>query len=465
MADILIVDDEEDIRSLISDILKDEGYTTQTASNAAQALGCFDSGQVPKAMILDIWLEGSDLDGLGVLKAVKSRYPNLPVVMISGHGNIETAVRSIRLGAYDFIEKPFKAEKLLIVLQRALENSNLVHINTALQERQRQITEILGNSRLIQVARGAALTAAPSNSRVFISGEPGTGKEALALSIHHASKRVHKPFVVLNVANLPPEQLEGELFGSYSPDKGYNRGAIEVAEGGTLFIDEAAGMPLSTQTTLLNFMQQNSYQRIGSKDAMKADVRIISASSADISSALETGTLQKSLYYRLSVVPIKMPALRERREDIKVLVEHFLRQFAGENPAKRLTISEEAYAVLHLYDWPGNVRQLRNIVEWIAMMSQKGAQQVVEMEHIPQDILDSVQDKHRSLNPLHSDIISKKLKQARDIFEKQYITAQLERFGGNISKTAQFIGMDRTALHRKLRLLQISVVANDSECA
>ncbi|MBS0235913.1 MAG: sigma-54-dependent Fis family transcriptional regulator [Proteobacteria bacterium] len=464
MTDILIVDDEEGIRSLVADILKDEGYTPQLASSAAQAIDIIDNSPPPKVAILDIWLEGSEMDGLGVLKHLKARHPNVPAIMISGHGNIETAVRSIRLGAYDFIEKPFKGEKLLIIVQRAIEAASLAQMNHSLQEQHKLAIDLHGSSRAIQIVKTAAITAAPANSRIFITGEPGTGKEVLARYIHLNSKRAGKPFIVLNVANLPPEQIEGEMFGMQSSDKGLIAGALEMADGGTLFIDEIADMPLSTQTKLLKFLQQNSYERIGQKGEIKSDVRIIASSSVDIKTALDAGTLQKSLYYRLSVVPIRIPPLRERAEDLQELAEHFAKQLAG-SQSKHVKITQEAYAILQMYEWPGNVRQLRNTVEWLTMMAASRAQAQITPELLPQDIVDSVQNKHTFLKPFNSDLISKELKPARDSFEREYLLAQLKRFGGNISKTAQFIGMDRTALHRKLRHLGIAVAANDAECA
>lgn len=451
MTDILIIDDEADIRDLISDILQDEGFTTTTVKNSAQTLEHLENGRAPKAVILDIWLEGSDLDGIGLLKHIKSNYPNIPVIMISGHGNIETAVKTIRMGAYDFIEKPFKAEKLIILVRRAIETSVLAAQNITLKQNYEVNADIVGNSKSIQSLRNAALLAAPTNSRVFITGEVGTGKEVLARMIHNKSKRGNHPFMIMQSASMSAEQLEDQLFGTHAS----SHGLLEVCDGGTLFIDEISEMPLATQNKLLHFLQQNTFQRIGSGLMIRSDVRIIAASSKNIDDEVAAGNISQSLYYRLNVIPLHITPLRERKEDIKPIAEHTIQQHALQQ-GRKILITDDAYSTLCAYDWPGNVRQLLNTIEWLIIMSQNSTAEI-DVSSLPQAIIDAVHNKHTKLNPLSSEIISKQLKQARDLFEKEYIIAQLDRFNGNISKTAAFIGMDRTALHRKIKSLGVQI--------
>lgn len=451
MPNILIVDDEADIRELISDILKDEGFTTSCAKNAAQALECMQEVE-PKAVILDIWLEGSHIDGIGVLKAIKNSYPNIPVIMISGHGSIETAVKTIRMGAYDFIEKPFKAEKLLILVRRAIEASILFAQNISLRLNNKISDDIIGNSKSMQNLKDAAILAAPANSRVFITGEAGTGKEALAQMIHKHSKRSDAPFMILHAANMTPEQLEDQLFGAYGAE---TQGLLEICDGGTLFIDEISDMPLATQTKLLHFLQQNTFRKIGSKIIKSSNARIIATSSKNMAEELKCGKLNQSLYCRLNVIPLHMPPLRERKEDIKPLTEHQIQQFAISH-GRKIHIKDDAYNVLCAYDWPGNVRQLLNTIEWMVIMSQNYSTEI-GVANLPQTILDTVHNRHQNLNPVSSEIISKPLKQARDLFEKEYLLAQLNRFDANVSNVAKFIEMDRTALHRKLKSLNIGI--------
>lgn len=447
MANILIIDDQPDIRELISDILRDEGFTTSTAKNAAQALTCLETEQTPKAIILDIWLEGSHLDGIGLLKSIKTSHPAIPIIMISGHGTIETAVKTIRFGAYDFIEKPFKAEKLVILVKRAIESYTLAAQNNSLKQNNSLGADIIGNSKTTQALRNAAMLAAPTNSRIFITGEVGTGKEALAQMIHNHSKRNKHGFMVLQAASTLAAQLEEQLFG--------NQSLLEMCDGGTLFIDEISDMPLTVQTKLLHFLQQNSFQKLGSNTTIKVDVRIIAASSKNMDEELNAGHISQSLYYRLNVIPLHISPLRERKEDIKSIAEHTIQQLAS-TQGRKIHVTDSAYTTLCTYDWPGNVRQLLNTIEWLVIMSQNSSADI-QPSDLPQAILDAVQGKHRNLNPISSEIISKQLKQARDLFEKEYLMAQLDRFDGNISKTATFIGMDRTALHRKIKSLKLQI--------
>lgn len=448
MSTILIIDDEADIRGIISDILEDEGFSTHQAKNASQALDYLKSNKAPRAIILDIWLEGSDIDGIGLLKVIKSNHPNIPVIMISGHGNIEMAVKTIRLGAYDFIEKPFKSEKLVILLNRAIENSIITAQNNSLKQSSNLHADIIGKSKSITSLKSAALLAAPTNSRIFITGEVGTGKEVLARMIHYHSKREKHNFMVLHAA--ASDKIEAEIFGD--SDKA---GILESCDGGTLFIDEISDLPFFIQSKLLNFLQQGSFERLNSDVNIKSDVRIIAASSKDMESEIESGNFSESLFYRLNVIPLHISPLRDRKEDIKLIAEHSILQHSH-SYGRKLTITEEAYTTLCTYDWPGNVRQLINTIEWLFIMSQNSSSEI-GVNNLPQAIIDSVENKHSNLNPVTNEIISKKLKDARDLFEKEYILAQLSRFDNNISKTANFIGMDRTALHRKIKALDINI--------
>ncbi len=461
MAHILIVDDEADIRELIADILRDEGYQPLCASSASEAIQCFENGELPSAVVLDIWLEGSEMDGIGILKYVKSNHQNIPVIMISGHGNIETAVQTIRFGAYDFIEKPFKAEKLIIMVNRAIEAFRLAQENKALKLQEKLIGELIGASKAIQQLKAAALMAAPSNSRIVITGEPGSGKEVLARLIHDNSKRAKKPFCILHSSNLSEEQLEVELFGT--ENKNFKKaGLLEKADHGTLYIDEISEMPIATQGKLLKFLQTQTFHKIGGSKDIKPDVRIIAASSKNLENEITSGKFNQSLYYRLNVVPLRIPPLLERKEDIKYITEHFLKSFSNSLGVPYKSLSDEALTLMSAYDWPGNIRQLSNVVEWLYIMTSDDVKEITA-EMLPQEVLLSINGKHKNLNPVNSDILSKELKKARELFEKEYLCAQLNRFSWNISKTADFIGMDRTALHRKIKSLNIKVTSATEE--
>ncbi len=435
MTGILIVDDEADIRDLVSDVLSDEGYETVCASSAAKAIDAVTSGNF-SAVVLDIWLEGSEMDGIGVLKAIKSVDADLPVIMISGHGNIETAVQTIKLGAYDFIEKPFKAEKLTIMVERAVNTYNLLCENNLLRNQtSAPLIETEGSSRLMQIVLKASQSAAASNSRVIITGEDGTGKEFLAKYIHKHSQRGAKNFAILNSASLTDDNFEAELFG-----KDHKIGILQRCKGGTVYIDEILDLSPKVQAKFLNVLQD-----------IKFNVRIISGSSRDLAKAIEEGRLNSSLYYRLNVVPINIPPLRERKEDIEILAEKFLNHFSLVMGLNKVALSDSALAALQLYNWPGNTRQLKNIMEWLMIMKAKD-KQIIEAEDLPGEIKpfsESVDNDNWVSNAF-----LKPLKDARDSFEREYLSAQLNRYGGNISKTALHVGMDRTALHRKLKLLK-----------
>lgn len=454
-ADILIVDDEADIRDIVSDILKDAKYATRTAHNSDTAFKAL-AERVPSVLILDIWLQGSEIDGLGILEVVKKKYPHLPVIMISGHGNIETAVSSIKIGAYDFIEKPFKEDRLLLVVSRALENARLRSENMELKTRGKFEMQLNGSSPAITSVRTALEKIAPTASRVLITGAPGTGKEMIARLIHAKSQRAAANFVVMNAAGLTPDRVEAELFGveDSNPTGGAEKlGLFERAHNGTLFIDEVADMPLETQGKVLRALQEQSFTRVRGNQRVEVDVRVIAASNRDLETEIAAGRFREDLYYRLNVVPLRMPSLKDRREDIPELCRYFLRRASEMAGLTVRELSDEALIMLQAYRWPGNVRQLRNMMEWLLIMT-SGNKEPVQASELPPEILGS--------NPVlarpetNADIMSMELREARELFEKQYLAAQIDRFGGNISKTSSFVGMERSALHRKLKMLGIT---------
>lgn len=454
-SDILIIDDEADIRDLVSDILKDSGFTTRTAHNSDSAFQAL-AERVPTAIILDIWLQGSELDGLGILEMVKKKYPNLPIIMISGHGNIETAVNAIKIGAYDFIEKPFKEDRLLLIVARALEHARLSNENHELKLRGTPEMHLNGPSPVIQQLRQALEKIAPAASRVLITGGPGTGKEMMARMIHAKSARSKGNFVVLNAAGLTPDRVEAELFGveDSNPTGGAEKlGVLERAHNGTLYIDEVADMPLETQGKMLRALQEQSFTRVRGNRKVEVDVRVIASSNRNLEAEIEAGHFREELYYRLNVVPVRMPSLKERREDIPELCRYFLRRASETAGMPVRDISDEALAMLQSYQWPGNVRQLRNMMEWLLIMT-AGSREPIKAADLPPEILSSNPALKRP--ETNADIMSMALRDARELFEKQYLAAQIERFGGNISKTSSFVGMERSALHRKLKTLGIN---------
>ncbi len=453
--DILIVDDEEDIRHLVSDILKDEGYSTRTAKDSDSAIKAL-SERVPSLLLLDIWLTGSELDGLGILEYTKQRYPDLPVVMISGHGTVQDAMRAAKVGAFDFIEKPFESARLLHVVNLAIETSRLRRENHELKLRGKPESDLIGSSQSIATIRQSIDKVAPTSSRVLITGAPGTGKEVVARLIHAKSARADNAFVVLNAARLSPDRVEAELFGM---EEGGPNGTIqhvgmfEQAHGGTLFLDEVADMPLETQSRILRALQEQSFERVRGNKKINVDVRLIAASNRDLSIEIQAGRFREDLYYRLNVVPLKMPSLRERREDIAELCRYFVRRASELSGLPSRDITEDALAVLQSYNWPGNVRQLRNMMEWVLIMAPGGKGTPIRSNMLPAELFESSPFMMRP--EVNTDIMSMCLRDARELFEKQYLGAQIKRFGGNISKTSTFVGMERSALHRKLKMLGI----------
>ena len=451
--DILIVDDEADIRDGVSGILSDEGHGTRTARNADEALEAI-AARRPHLLFLDIWMQGSRLDGLQLLDVVKERHPTLPVVMISGHGNIETAVAAIRKGAYDFIEKPFKADRLILVAERALETSRLKREVTELRARAGATNKIIGSSSLINQLRQVIDRAGPANSRILITGPAGAGKELAARAIHDASARSSGPFVVINAATITPESMEMELFGMEAADGRQRKvGALEEAHGGTLYFDEIADMPKETQGKILRVLVDQNFQRVGGATRVHVDVRIISSSSRDLAAAIEQGAFREDLFHRLSVVPIRVPSLAERRDDIPELVDFFMDQICQLSGMPRRKIGADAMAVLQSHDWPGNVRQLRNNVERLMILATGDADAEISTEMLPAEIGALVPATPSGMGG--EKLMSRPLREAREIFEREYLIAQINRFGGNISRTAEFIDMERSALHRKLKSLGI----------
>ncbi len=450
-SDILVVDDEEDIRELVSGILSDEGHETRTAGGSDSALQAI-SERVPRLVFLDIWLQGSTLDGLALLDEVKARHPHLPVVMISGHGNIETAVSAIQRGAYDFIEKPFKADRLVLVAERALEASNLKRQVDELKRRSGDPVDLTGTSVAISQLRQTIEKVAPTNSRIMILGPSGAGKELVARLIHKHSSRSGGPFVALNAAAITPERMEIALFGTEAGN-GQERkvGALEEAHGGILYLDEIADMPRGTQNKILRVLVDQQFERVGGTKRVSVDVRVISSTASNLEHLIGEGRFREDLYHRLAVVPVRVPPLAERREDIPFLVDQFMRQIGEQAGIKSRPIGDDAMAVLQAHDWPGNIRQLRNNVERLMILTRsENSDGAISADMLPKEIgemLPSVGDTDQS------HVMTLPLREAREMFERDYLVAQINRFGGNISKTAEFVGMERSALHRKLKSL------------
>ena len=454
--EILIVDDEPDIRAVVEGILTDEGYQTRQAANSDTALAAFRARR-PALVVLDVWLQNSRLDGLGILEAMIREEPALPVVMISGHGNIETAVQAIQNGAYDFIEKPFKSDRLLLVVSRALEAARLRRENSELRLRAGAETDLVGVSQSIIQLRSAIEKVAPTGSRVLITGPAGSGKEVAARMIHARSKRADGPFIALNCATLNPTRFEEELFGvEAGQDTGAQprrAGVLERAHNGTLLLDEVADMPLETQGKIVRALQEQGFERIGGATRVKVDVRVIATSNRDLQAEIAQGRFREDLFYRLAVVPLRVSALRDRREDVPTLARYFVARSAESSGVPAREVAEDALAAMQAYEWPGNVRELRNLIDWLLIMAPGGAGDAIRAEMLPPQVgaaAPAVLKLDRS-----SEIMTLPLREARELFERQYLEAQLMRFGGNISRTANFVGMERSALHRKLKFLGV----------
>ena len=450
--DILIVDDEADIRELVAGILQDEGFVTRTARESDDALTQI-AARRPNLVFLDIWLQGSRLDGLQLLDSIKQEHAELPVVMISGHGNIETAVAAIKQGAYDFIEKPFKADRLVLVAQRALENSRLRREVKVLK--QLSPSTLVGHSPSINLLRQTVEKVAPTNSRILIVGPSGAGKELAARAVHAASARTDGPFVVINAAAMTPERMEIELFGAEAQNGTQERkiGALEEADGGSLFIDEIADMPRETQNKILRVLVDQTFQRVGGSSKIAVDVRIVSSTARNLETLIGEGKFREDLYHRLAVVPIRVPPLAERREDVPDLVDYFMDQISLATGLPKRRIGEDAMAVLQSHNWPGNVRQLRNNIERLMILAGGDPDAVMNASMLPPDVGSMVPSMPNGNGGEH--LMGLPLRDAREVFEREYLVAQISRFGGNISRTAEFVGMERSALHRKLKALGI----------
>ncbi|MDP9164417.1 MAG: sigma-54 dependent transcriptional regulator [Pseudomonadota bacterium] len=457
--EVLVVDDEADIRELVAGVLEDEGYVVRTAANSTEALDLIEERR-PSLLLLDVWLQGSRLDGLQILEEVKRRDPTLPVIMISGHGNLDTAVAAVREGAVDFIEKPFEAGRLLHLVGRATETERLRRENADLRVRVGQDDTLNGSSVAINTVRATLKRVAPTGSRVMITGPAGVGKEIAARTIHNWSPRANAPFIVLSAAMMSPDRVEEELFGTER--EGVARpGLLEQAHGGTLFLDEIADMPLTTQGKILRVLTDASYSRVGGQRPVKVDVRFLSATSRNLADEIAAGRFREDLYYRLNVVPVRMPSLKERREDIPELVDHFLARFAAERRVPPPALSPEAAAALQAHDWPGNVRQLRNIIERTLIMAPGDRAALIEVDLLPSEITDA--QGSVGVSTASMAIMGSPLREARESFEREYLKIQIRRFSGNISRTASFIGMERSALHRKLKALGLGDKKEDDE--
>ncbi len=457
MSDILIVDDELDIRELISDILEDEGYATRLAGNSDDAMTAVNT-EPPALMILDIWLKDSRMDGIDILKAVKTDYPDVPVVIISGHGNIEIAVAAIKQGAYDFIEKPFNIDQLLVVIRRAMETSRLRHENQLLRHQDDSQAEMIGGSTAFRNMVSQLDKVTKSNGRVMLTGPAGCGKEVAARYIHSNSNRSNAPFVTVNCAGVAPERMEEVLFGRETPERGIEPGLLEQAHSGIIYFDEVADMPVGTQSKILRVLVDQQFLRVGGNDNVTVDLRVISSTNKDLEQAIEAETFRQELFHRLNVVPIQVPPLEKRSEDIPVLADHFISEFNSAQGLPKRELSEDASALLQTMIWPGNVRQLKNIVERVLILGDGSGP--IEAHELP-GLEETKSDEGRVI--LSGALAALPLREARESFEREYLLTQINRFGGNISRTANFVGMERSALHRKLKSL--GVVTSSKEGA
>ncbi len=451
MSDILITDDERDIRELISDILQDEGFTTRLAGTSDECMAEI-AANPPALMILDIWLKDSNMDGIDIQKTVKRDHPDIPIVVISGHGNIEIAVAAIKQGAYDFIEKPFNIDQLLVVIRRAMETSKLRRENIELKRGEVASAEMLGDSAAFRMLKTQLDKVTKSNGRVMLTGPAGVGKEIAARYIHANSNRAAAPFVTVSSASIEPDRMEEVLFGRESGPKGVEKGLLEEANGGVIYFEEVADMPLGTQSKILRVLVDQRFQRVGGNDKVQVDLRVISSTNRDLAAAIEAGTFREELYHRLNVVPIAVPSLEERREDIPLLAEHFIAMFNKVQGLPLRKLAEDARALLQTMLWPGNVRQLKNVVERVLILGETSDE--ISAKELPASDEGSAMDEGRIV--LSGGLATLPLREARELFEREYLLTQINRFGGNISRTASFVGMERSALHRKLKSLGVA---------
>jgi two-component system nitrogen regulation response regulator NtrX len=449
MSDILIIDDERDIRELISDILEDEGYTTRKAGTSDECMAEIEA-EPPALMILDIWLKDSAMDGIDILKSVKRSHPEIPIIIISGHGNIEIAVAAIKQGAYDFIEKPFNIDQLMVVVGRGMETARLRRENVALRRAGGGAADMVGNSASFRGLKGQLDKVTKSNGRVMLTGPAGVGKEVAARYIHANSNRASAPFVSVNSASIEPERMEEVLFGRESTERGVEKGLLEEANGGVIYFDEIADMPMGTQSKILRVLTEQQFQRVGGSEKVRVDLRVISSTNRDLQAAIREGDFRQELYHRLNVVPIAVPSLEERREDIPVLARHFIAHFNRVQGLPNRQLSEEADALLQTMMWPGNVRQLKNVVERVLILGDE--QGPIEARELPGLDAGPAED---GRVVLAGGLATLPLREARELFEREYLLTQINRFGGNISRTAAFVGMERSALHRKLKSLGV----------
>ncbi len=449
MGDILIVDDERDIRELIADILQDEGFGTRLAGNSDECMAAFAEAP-PALLVLDIWLKDSRMDGIDILKTVKRDYPEVPVVIISGHGNIEIAVAAIKQGAYDFIEKPFNIDQLMVVIRRGMETSRLRRENQALKRRDTGPAEMLGDSAAFRALVGQLDKVTKSNGRVMLTGPAGSGKELAARYIHANSNRSEGPFVCVACASIEPERMEEVLFGRESEERGIEPGLLEEANGGVIYFDEVADMPPGTQSKILRVLVDQTFLRVGGSDKVEVDLRVISSTNRDLEAEIAADRFRRELFHRLNVVPIAVPSLEERRDDIPSLAEHFIATLNRTQGLPMRQLSGEAAALLQTMSWPGNVRQLRNVIERVLILGEPAGE--IEARELPGEG-DAAPEEGRVV--LSNAVATMSLREAREAFEREYLMTQINRFGGNISRTAEFVGMERSALHRKLKSLGV----------
>ena len=450
MGDILVVDDERDIRELISDILEDEGFTTRKAGNSEEAMAEMNR-EPPALMILDIWLKDSHMDGIDILKAVKRDNPDVPVIIISGHGNIEIAVAAIKQGAYDFIEKPFNIDQLMVVITRAMETSRLRRENNELRRKDVTSADMIGSSPAFRVLTSQLDKVTRSNGRVMLTGPAGSGKEIAARYIHANSDRSTGPFVTVSSASIDSDRMEEVLFGRESSGRGIEPGLLEQAHGGIIFFDEVADMPAGTQSKILRVLTEQQFQRVGGGDKVRVDLRVISSTTKNLEAEVDAENFRQELYHRLNVVPIEVPALAERLEDIPELSEHFIAGFNKSQGLPLRELTDDAIAMLQTMNWPSNVRQLKNVIERVLILGGEG--DTIAAAEIPNEAKPAGEEDDRVI--LSGSLATLPLREARELFEREYLLTQINRFGGNISRTAGFVGMERSALHRKLKSLNV----------